>query len=123
MSAETNSEKAGPTKKLKGEAGALAKIAAMSDPYREAGERLHALIMDTAPSLQPDVWYGMPAYRKDGKVICYFRADDLMTFGLTEDAHLEPEAGHLLMPSAWYFRGLDAETEKALADIVREAAS
>jgi len=123
MSAEKGQEIVRSAKKLKGEEGAVAKIAAMSDQYREAGERLHALITDTAPSLQPDVWYGMPAYRKDGKVICYFRADAMMTFGLTEDAHFEPGAGHQLMAAAWYFRGLDEATEKALAEIVRKAAS
>jgi len=124
MASEREPSKARSAKKLRGEEGALAKIAAMSEAYREAGERLHALIMGAAPSLQPDVWYGMPAYRKDGKVICYFRADTLMTFGLTEDAHLEPEAGagHQLVAAAWYFGGVDTATEEALTAIVRRAA-
>lgn len=106
------------------EAAVLEKIAAMPAPYREMGERLHALIRRTAPALEPRLWYGMPAYAKDGKVICFFRVDTYMTFGLTEDASLAPEEGesHLLMGSAWFFTALNEATEAKLADIVRRAA-
>jgi hypothetical protein len=107
------------------EAAVLAKIAAMPAPFRAMGERLHALIMRAAPTLQPSLFYGMPWYAKDGKRICFFRADKLMTFGLTEDANLTREQGarHQLLPSAWYLAGLDAATEARLAAIVRTAAS
>ena len=114
----------GAAKKAEGEAAVLEKIAEMPMPYREMGERLHALIRRVAPSLQPRLWYGMPAYAKDGKVICFFRADKYMTFGLTEDANLAPEEGesHLLMGSSWFFTALNEATEAKLADIVRRAA-
>ncbi|MDO8880330.1 MAG: DUF1801 domain-containing protein [Coriobacteriia bacterium] len=112
-------------KKADGEAAALAKIAAMPEPYRAIGERLHALIMDSAPALQPTTWYGMPAYAKDGKVICFFRADEYMTFGLTEKANLTLEDGatHQLRESSWFLTALDDATEAKLSSIVRKAAS
>ena len=74
-------------KKADGEAAVLAKIAAMPAPWRAMGERLHALILRSAPTLQPTLWYGMPAYAKDGNVICFFRADKYMTFGLSDKAN------------------------------------
>lgn len=107
------------------EAAQLEKIAAMPAPFQAAGRRLHALILRAAPSLQPSVWYGMPGYRKDGKTICFFRADKkFMTFGVTQDAHLAPEPGapHQLIGSAWYFAALDAATEAALSAIVGRVA-
>ncbi|MDO8963645.1 MAG: DUF1801 domain-containing protein [Coriobacteriia bacterium] len=112
-------------KKADGEAEALTKIAAMPEPCRAMGERIHALIRRTAPELQPTTWYGMPAYAKDGKVICFFRADTYMTFGLTENANLSPEEGapHRLRESSWFFTELDDATEAKLAEIVRKAAS
>jgi hypothetical protein len=67
-------KKASP-KKADDEAAVLAKIAAMPEPYRAMGERLHALILRSAPALRPKVWYGMPGYAKEGPVICFFRAD------------------------------------------------
>ncbi|MCU0522842.1 MAG: DUF1801 domain-containing protein [Anaerolineae bacterium] len=110
------------TKKAEDEAAVLAKIAAMPGPFREMGERIHALILRSAPALQPRVWYGMPGYGKDGPVLCFFRADDpYMTFGLTEHANhaLEEGAPDQLMASAW----LDEATEARLAAIVRRATS
>ncbi|NPV08581.1 MAG: DUF1801 domain-containing protein [Anaerolineae bacterium] len=111
--------------KADSEAAVLEKIAAMPAPYREMGERLHALIRRTAPELEPRLWYGMPAYAKDGRVICFFRADTYMTFGLAEKANLAPEEGasDLLIESAWFFTALDEATEAKLADIVRRAAA
>ncbi len=91
------------------------------------GERLHALILRSAPALQPRVWYGMPGYAKtkDSPVICFFRADEYMTFGLTEKANFSREEGapHQLLESAWFFTALDDATEAKLAAIVRKAAS
>lgn len=112
-------------KKVDNETAVLAKVAAMPEPYRAMGERLHALIRRSAPALQPTLWYGMPAYAKDGKVICFFRVDKYMTFGLTENANLTPEEGapHQLIESAWYFTSLDDATEARLSAIVRKAAS
>ena len=110
--------------KADGEAAVLAKIAAMPAPYRAMGERLHALILRSAPALQPTLYYGMPWYAKDGKRVCFFRADKYMTFGLTEEANLTREEGapHQLLASAWYFAALDDSTEAKLSAIVRTAA-
>lgn len=112
-------------KKADGETAALAKIAAMPEPYRAMGERLHALILRSEPTLQPTTWYGMPAYAKNGKVVCFFRADMYMTFGLTDKANLTLEEGapHQLRGSSWFFTTLDDATEAELAVIVRKAAS
>ena len=111
--------------KADGEAAVLAKIAAMPAPYRALGERLHALILRSAPALQPTLWYGMPGYAKGGKVICFFRADKYMTFGLTDKANFTREEGapHQLLGSAWYFTALDDPTEVELTAILRKAAS
>src|SRR5215211_3766455 len=59
--------------KADGESAVLAKIAEMSEPDRTMGERLHAIIKSSAPALSPKLWYGMPAYAKDGKVVCFFQ--------------------------------------------------
>jgi hypothetical protein len=111
--------------KADGEAAVFAKIAAMQAPYGAMGERLHAVILRSVPALQPTLWYGMPAYAKDGSVICFFRADKYMTFGLTDKANhdLEEGAPHQLRQSAWFFTGLDDATEARLSAIVRKAAS
>jgi hypothetical protein len=112
-------------KRADGEAATLERIAAMPAPYREMGERIHALILRNAPTLEPTTWYGMPAYAKDGKVVCFFRADTYMTFGLTDKANLTLEQGapHQLRGSSWFFTALDEATETELAAIVRKAAS
>ena len=104
----------------------LEKIAAMPAPFCEMGERLHALILRSAPSLQPATTYAMPAYAKDGKTICLFRADKkYMTFGITQDANLTREEGaaHQLIESSWYFTALDHATEAKLSAIVHKVAS
>jgi len=109
-----------------GEAAVLAKIAGMPAPYRAIGERLHALILRSAPALQPRVWYGMPGYAKDGPVLCFFRADDkYMTFGLTEKANFTRDEGapHQLMGCAWFFTALDDATEAQISTIVRNGAN
>ena len=113
------------TKKEDGEAVVLAKIAAMPEPYRTMGERLHAVILRSAPVLRPTTWYGMPAYAKDGKVICFFRADKYMTFGLTDNANLalDKDAPDQLRSASWFLDSLDDATEARIAAIVRKAAS
>lgn len=114
------------SKKAAGEPETLAAIAKFPDHYRAIGERVHAIVMASAPELQPTTWYGMPAYAKNGAVICFFRADKkYMTFGLQPDANLalEADAAHLLRPSSWFFDGMDEPTEAEIARIVRKAAS
>jgi len=113
-------------KKVTGEAAVVAKIAAMPAPFRSMGARVHALILRSAPTLQPNLWYGMPAYAKDGTTVCFFRADrKYMTFGFTQEANLTREEGapHRLIESAWYFTALDEATEAKLSAIVRKAMS
>lgn len=111
------------SKQAKDEAAVLAKIAEWPDPYAAIGARLHALILHTNPDLHARLWYGMPGYAKDGPVLCFFRVDDYMTFGLTEKATftLDEDAPHQLMPASWFFTELDAATEVQIAAIVREA--
>jgi hypothetical protein len=111
--------------KADGKAEVLAKIAAMPAHYRGMGERLHALILRSAPALRPTVWYGMLAYARDGPVVCFFRADKYFTFGLTDKANFTREEGapHQLMESAWFFTAMDDATEARLSAIVRKAAS
>jgi hypothetical protein len=104
----------------------LEKIAAMPAPFDAMGKRLHTLILHSAPALQPTTWYGMPAYVKDGKTVCFFRADKkYMTFGITQDANLTVEEGapHQLIESSWYFAALDGATEAKLSAIVRKVAN
>lgn len=106
-----------------GEAEVLAKIAQMSAPYRAIGERLHAIIMESAPGLAPRVRYGMPWYMKDAKSWCYFRAAEkfgFVTFGFDDPAGL---ATNGLVASAYRIHTLDAAGEAMLCAVLREAAS
>jgi hypothetical protein len=104
----------------------LAKIAAMPARFRAIGERVHALVLRSAPALQPKPFYGMPGYAKGGPIICFFRgADKFVTFGLTDKANFVREEGapHQLLECAWYFAALDDATEARLSAIVRQAAT
>src|SRR5205809_3408192 len=80
--------------KADGESAVLATIAAMPAPDRAMGERLHAIVKASAPALSPKLWYGMPAYAKDGKVVCFFQSAQKFktryaTFGFSEQAKLD----------------------------------
>jgi len=87
--------------------------------------RMHELFLEANPSLQARLWYGMPGYAKtkDSAVLCFFREDDYMTFGLTEKATLlrVPGATDSLLPSAWFFTELDEPTERRIVEIVKAA--
>lgn len=114
-----------PKKKPSGETEALEKIHAMPQPFRTMGEKLHAVILDAAPSLKPTLWYGMPAYARGGKTMCFFRADKkYMTLGVTQDANLavDEDASHQLIESAWFFTALDDATEARIRAIIRKIA-
>ena len=108
-----------------GEADVLAKIAEMPEPDRIMAERLHALIMATAPELAPKTWYGMPAYAKDGKLICFFKAADKFksryaTFGFEENAKVDDGS---MWPTSWALTKLtDADAAK-IAALVKKAVS
>jgi hypothetical protein len=110
--------------KADGESAVLANIAAMPSPYRAMGERLHAIIKASAPALSPKVWYGMPAYAKDGKVVCFFRGvifskiERYMTFGFTEEANLDEGP---LWPTAFALKELTAAEEARIGALVKKA--
>ena len=108
--------------KADGESAVLAKIAAMPGPYRAMGERLHAIIKASAPVLSPTLWYGMPAYAKDGTCVCFFRVDKYMTFGFTEQANLFDE-GARMQPSAFSMKELTAAEEPRIVALVKKAVS
>ncbi len=97
----------------------------MPERFRQHCNRLYEIIMETCPELKPRLWYGMPGFAKEKSrpVICFFRCDAYITFGITEKAHLEKakDQEHQLIPSAWFLTGLDDPTEKKIADIVRTA--
>ncbi len=101
------------------------KLSEFSNPHKKFAKRLHEIILASAPELCPRLWYGMPGYAKtkDSAVICFFREDKYMTFGLTESVSFAPEknAKDQLMPCAWFFTDLDAATEKSITTIVKNA--
>ncbi len=111
--------------KANDEEAVLAKIAEMPEPYRTMGMRLHEVITKSVPALKPRLWYGMPGYAlsKSRPVLCYFRKDDYMTFGLSEKANFTREEGATdqLMPHAWFFTDFDKATEEKVAEIVSKA--
>ncbi len=107
------------------ERAVLAKIAEMPDPDRTVGQRLHALIKANAPALSPRLWYGMPAYAKDGKVVCFFQAAHKFntrytTLGFTDVANLDEGA---MWPVAFALKELTAAEETAISALVRKAVS
>ena len=111
--------------KADGERDVLAKIAEMPQPDRVMAERLHALIKASAPALSPKTWYGMPAYAKDGKVVCFFQGADKFksryaTFGFSDKANLDEGA---MWPVAFALKELTAAEEKKIAALVKKAAS
>jgi uncharacterized protein YdhG (YjbR/CyaY superfamily) len=109
--------------KADGESAVLAKIAEMPEPDRVLGERLHAIIKASAPVLSPKTWYGMPAYAKDGKVLCYFQSaakfnSRYATFGFSDEANLDKGA---MWPTSFALTELTAAEEAKIAAIVKKA--
>ena len=105
------------------ESAVLAKIAAMREPDRALGKRLHAIIKASAPALSPRLWYGMPAYAKDDKVVCFFQSAQKFktryaTFGFSDKAHLDEGA---LWPTAFALKELTAAVEARIAALVKKA--
>jgi uncharacterized protein YdhG (YjbR/CyaY superfamily) len=103
----------------------LAAIIAMPGPDRAVGERLHAIIKASAPALSPKLWYGMPAYAKDGKVICFFRSgqkfkERYMTLGFNNEAKLDE--GHM-WPITFALKELTAAEESKIGALVKKAVS
>jgi hypothetical protein len=111
--------------KVDGESAVLAAIAAMSGSDRAMGERLHAIIKASAPALSPKTWYGMPAYAKDGKVVCFFQSAQKFktryaTFGFSDKANLDEGA---LWPVAFALKELTAAEEARIVALVKKAVS
>jgi uncharacterized protein YdhG (YjbR/CyaY superfamily) len=111
--------------KADGETAVLAAIAAMPGPDRALAERVHALIKASAPALAPRTWYGMPAYAKDGKVVCFFQSAQKFksryaTFGFNDTANLDKGA---MWPTSFALKEVTAAEEKKIAALVKKAVS
>jgi uncharacterized protein YdhG (YjbR/CyaY superfamily) len=107
------------------ESAVLAKIAEMPEPDRALAERLHAIIKASAPALSPKTWYGMPAYAKDGKIVCFFQSAQKFktryaTFGFNDAANLDEGA---MWPVAFALRELTAAEEERIGALVKQAVS
>ena len=110
--------------KADGESAVLAKIAEMPEPDRAMGKRLHAVIKASAPALLPRLWYGMPAYAKDGKVVFFQSAQKFKTryatFGFSDEANLDEGA---MWPTAFALTKLTAADEARIGAIMKKAVS
>jgi len=111
--------------KADGETDVLAKIAEMPESDRLLGERLHAVIKASAPALSPRTWYGMPAYAKDGKVVCFFQSAQKFktryaTFAFSDEANLDDGA---MWPTAFAVTELTTADEARIGALVKKAVS
>ncbi len=111
--------------KADGESDLLAKIAEMPQPDRGMAERLHAIVKASAPALSPRTWYGMPAYARDGDVVCFFQSAHKFktryaTFGFSDKANLDDGA---LWPTAFALTKLTAAAEARIAALLKQAVS
>ena len=111
--------------KADGERDVLAKIAEMPKPDRVLAEQLHAIVKASAPGLSPKTWYGMPAYAKDGKVVCFFQSADKFkaryaTFGFSDEANLDAGA---MWPTSFALKELTAKDEAKIRALVKKAVS
>jgi uncharacterized protein YdhG (YjbR/CyaY superfamily) len=111
--------------KVDGESDVLAKIAEMNEPDRTMATRLHAIIKASAPALAPETWYGMPAYAKDGKVLCFFQSagkfkSRYATFGFSDQANLDDGA---MWPTGFALKELTAADETRISALVKKAVS
>lgn len=112
-------------KKADGEGDVLAKIAAMPGPDRAMAERLHAIVKAAAPTLSPRTWYGMPAYAKDGNVVCFFQSarkfkTRYATFGFSDKANLDEGS---VWPVAFALKEMTAADEVRIGALVKKAVS
>ncbi len=122
---ELKAEARASKKKADGESALLAKIAEMPEPDRVMAERLHAIIKASAPALSPKTWYGMPAYAKDGKVVCFFQSahkfnSRYATFGFNDTANLDEGA---MWPTSFALKELTATEEARISALVKKAVS
>ena len=122
---ELKAAKRGKKAKVDGESDVLAKIAEMPEPDRGMAERLHTLIKASAPDLSPKTWYGMPAYAKDGKVICFFQSAQKFkaryaTLGFSDTANLDKGA---MWPTSFALKELTPAEEEQIVALVKKAVS
>jgi uncharacterized protein YdhG (YjbR/CyaY superfamily) len=122
---ELKAEERANKNKAEGESDVLAKIAEMPEPDRTMAKRLHEIITASAPVLSPKTWYGMPAYAKDGKIVCFFTAASKFntryaTFGFNEDANLDEGA---MWPTSFALKELTAAEEERIGALVKKAVS
>ncbi len=108
-----------------GESDVLAKIAEMQGPDRTMAERIHGIVTTSAPALSPKTWYGMPAYAKDGKVVCFFQGaqkfkERYATLGFTGEANLDEGA---MWPTSFALKELTAAEEARIGALVKKAVS
>ena len=108
-----------------GETDVLEKIAEMPEPDRAKAERLHAIVKASAPALSPRTWYGMPAYAKDGKVVCFFQSAQKFktryaTFGFSDKANLDEGA---MWPTSFAVKELTDAEEARIGELVKKAVS
>jgi uncharacterized protein YdhG (YjbR/CyaY superfamily) len=120
---EQKAEARASKNRAEGERDLLAAIAAMKEPDRAMAKRLHAIVEATAPTLWPKTWYGMPAYAKDGKVVCFFKSAEKFnsryaTFGFEEEANLDE--GNM-WPTSFALTMLTAAEEKKISALVKKA--
>ena len=120
---ELKAQARGGKGKADGESELLAKIAEMPEADRAMAERLHAIVMASAPALSPRTWYGMPAYAKDGKVVCFFQSaakfkSRYATFGFSDQANLDTGA---MWPTTFALKELTAADEARIAALVKQA--
>jgi uncharacterized protein YdhG (YjbR/CyaY superfamily) len=111
--------------KADGERDVLAKIAEMAEPDRAMAERLHDIIKANAPDLSPRTWYGMPAYAKDGKVVCFFQSAEKFkaryaTLGFSDEARLDDGA---MWPTSFALQELTSVQEARIGELVKKAVS
>ncbi|MDQ4001747.1 MAG: DUF1801 domain-containing protein [Actinomycetota bacterium] len=122
---EQKAEARANKKKAEGESDVLAKIAEMPEPDRAMAERLHEIVKANAPALSPKTWYGMPAYAKDGKVVCYFQSAQKFnsryaTLGFNDEANLDEGA---MWPTSFALKELTAAEEAKISALVKRAVS
>ena len=115
----------GRAAKADGESEVLAKLAEMPESDRVLGERLHAMIKASAPALSPKLWYGMPAYARDGKVVCHFQSAQKFktryaTLGFSDQANLDDGA---MWPTSFALRELTDAEEARIGELVKRAVS
>jgi uncharacterized protein YdhG (YjbR/CyaY superfamily) len=122
---ELKAEARADKNKAQGESDVLAKIAEMPEPDRSMAERLHEIIKASAPDLWPKTWYGMPAYAKDGRIVCFFQSAHKFsaryaTFGFNDVANLDEGA---MWPTAFALKELTAAEEAKIVALVKQAVS